>query len=271
MTEHEIPDGPTPKHHYDAVAGTTPQPYAEHEPRTVVHRVVVDDKTDLSMMSEIGDGTFVAWSRCRKCNHQAPECKCATGPVEPDYIIRWRHDRFRKDLNSRPDPEYPLLDSVLEWARGRGYIVAEAGEVDTLFTKLFDAVVACEAPAGTQVDDVLDDFQEAYSRVTGKPLPQWCWECKEDGQKTPADHADENGPLCEGCYGRRVEDGLIATGDDEPMRLNDDGPDFDGDQPTEDDLDFARDTLGPDASQDEVVDLAHQRLNREVESFDAGF
>ena len=34
-------------------------------------------------------------------------------------------------------------------------------------------------------------------------------------------------------------------------------------QPSEDDLDFARETLGPDASEDEVRNLAEQRLDRD--------
>lgn len=38
---------------------------------------------------------------------------------------------------------------------------------DDLFVRLFEAVAACEAPKGTQVDDVLADFQAAYDAATG--------------------------------------------------------------------------------------------------------
>lgn len=41
------------------------------------------------------------------------------------------------------------------------------------------------------------------------PIPALCWSCAEDGYETIADTSDDNGPLCEGCHQRRVEDGLI--------------------------------------------------------------
>ena len=39
-------------------------------------------------------------------------------------------------------------------------------EGDDLFTRLFLAVAACEAPEGTQVDDVLAQFQADFDRLT---------------------------------------------------------------------------------------------------------
>lgn len=51
-------------------------------------------------------------------------------------------------------------------------------------------------------------------KVIADPI---CWECAEDGNgDVPADHNDDNGPLCEGCYDRRVEDGVI---EDDPCCL----------------------------------------------------
>lgn len=38
---------------------------------------------------------------------------------------------------------------------------------DDLFVNLFRAVAACEAPEGTQVDDVLAQYQAHFDRITG--------------------------------------------------------------------------------------------------------
>jgi hypothetical protein len=58
--------------------------------------------------------------------------------------------------------------------------------------------------------DFLGISEEGFPHVPDKK----CWECAEDGNDTPATRADDNGPLCDGCYDRRVEDGLIES--DEP-------------------------------------------------------
>lgn len=41
-----------------------------------------------------------------------------------------------------------------------------ATDYKQLFVDLFTAVAACEAPAGTQVDDVLGEHQEAFDKAT---------------------------------------------------------------------------------------------------------
>lgn len=162
-----MPD-PVPIHTYETTEGTKPVRYGRHEPRTLAHTVTAGDKADLvSMMTEIGDGTFVAWTECRKCSKHIAHCTCANGPTEPHYMKPWRDKRFKQALDERPDPSYEILDSVVDWLRERGYTVTK------------DEVVA---PA---VD--------------------------EDGY--PGDP------------------GFYVGDDQEPMRLNDDGPDYDGHQP----------------------------------------
>lgn len=50
---------------------------------------------------------------------------------------------------------------------------------------------------------------EAFEVVAVKVV-EFCWECHEDGNgEVEATESDDNGPLCEGCHGRRAEDGLI--------------------------------------------------------------
>lgn len=46
-----------------------------------------------------------------------------------------------------------------------------------------------------------------------------CWDCAEDGLDTQADlgYSDDNGPLCQGCYYRRLDDGLIEPSDGAPQ------------------------------------------------------
>lgn len=241
----------SPKHQYEATEGTIPTPHGMHEPRVVAHTVVhPDENTDLMMMTEIADGVFVQWGECRKCNKRVADCKCKGGPVEAHFMAPWRAARFQHSFDERPDPDYKLIPKLVTWLRERGYTVAKKGEKrastgsDDLFVKLFAAISECEAPAGTQVDDVLESFQDAYSELTGTPRPQWCWECAEDGQQSLATESDENGPLCEGCKGRRDEDALSEV--------------------TEDDLEHARETLGSDATDEQVGELAQERVDRDL-------
>lgn len=264
----------TPKHEYEVVAGTEPQSYVEHEPRTVVHSIVTSGDADVNMMSEIGDGTFVAWSTCRKCGKRVGACTCAGGPVEPEYITRWRHDRFAQELNTRPEPEHTLLPSVLDWARSRGYVIGKVDIKDGLFIKLFEAVAACEAPAGTQVDDVLGTFQRDYCEATGTPVMEVCDECEA---RVPADGPTVNDAHEDWCslYSDNVVDDASpedVSADQDPDNLT--GMDLgDGMPPgvSEDDIDFARETLGAEATDDEVNHLAAQRADRDMGEFDAGF
>lgn len=119
-------DATIPKHTYETTEGTEPTPYAEHQPRTVKHVVTVDHPELVSMMTEIGDGVFVAWTDCRKCQQHITRCACPQGPTEPEYMKPWRDKRFKRGLNDRPDPSYDMLDSIIEWVRERGYTVTKA-------------------------------------------------------------------------------------------------------------------------------------------------
>lgn len=248
----------TPKHEYETVEGTPAQPYVEHEPRTMEHRVVTLDNTDLHMMTEIGDGTFVQWSSCRKCGKRVDTCTCPGGPTEPDYMKRWRDRRFGQDLNARPDPERPILESVMQWVREHGYVIGKADIANDLFVRLFEAVAACEAPEGTQVDDVLVEFQEAYLQATGRTLVYQGGEVIGHTYSPP--EGMEDAVVIDDLSGKMAEvvERVAAAAQD--------------DEPDEDDIDFARDTLGPEATDDEVTDLANQRVDtRNLEQFNADF
>ena len=119
---------------YEAVEGTKPGPYTKHDARTL-QKVITPgphhDDHDLHMMTEIGDGVFVAWTNCRTCTKRVANCKCAGGPVEPPYMVRWRQERFEKELNARPEPPIEAIPMLLSWLRGRGYTITKprgAGE-----------------------------------------------------------------------------------------------------------------------------------------------
>lgn len=143
-----------PQHEYEVVSGTKPAPYVEHDPRTIEHRTIVGDDTDLNMMTEIGDGVFVAWSNCRKCNARVASCKCSGGPVEPEYIKRWRDDkRFAKELGERPEPAFELLPAILDWVRERGYTV-EKVETEEPDEKVGDLATAVDAGLDNALDAV---------------------------------------------------------------------------------------------------------------------
>lgn len=112
---------------YETVEGTEPTTHGAHEPRVIKQHITPDPKFDedygMNMMTEIGDGVFVQWSTCRKCTKRVYDCKCVGGPVEPPYMKKWRDDRFKRDLDTRPDPSYQILPSVISWLRERGYTV----------------------------------------------------------------------------------------------------------------------------------------------------
>lgn len=48
------------------------------------------------MLSQIDDGVFVAWDRCRKCNKAVSECKDKGGPTEAPYVTAWRQEWIDK-------------------------------------------------------------------------------------------------------------------------------------------------------------------------------
>lgn len=178
MTEQQIP-----KNEYEMVEGTEPRPYVEHEPRTLVHTRTNSDNDLVSMMTEIGDGTFVQWTHCRKCKSGVENCSCPDGPVSADYIDRWREKRFSASLlTQRPDPAFDLIPSLLDWVRERGFMVVDPkvtvgvlraaqeaadmaygdsndDEIDGLRTALEEALLALglEMPDGVDPDDEIDD------------------------------------------------------------------------------------------------------------------
>lgn len=52
--------------------------------------------------------------------------------------------------------------------------VPDEPDYKQLFVDLFRQVGACEAPEGTQIDDVLENFQNAYDDATGSATePAW--------------------------------------------------------------------------------------------------
>jgi len=118
-----------PKHTYETVEGTEPDVDEQHEPRTLKHFV---DGSLEHMMSELGDGTFVAWSQCQQCRKHARDCACPGGPVEAEYVQRWRDDRFthsfgrRHALPSLPEATKTLnrrIDSVLRLLQSQGWTI----------------------------------------------------------------------------------------------------------------------------------------------------
>lgn len=146
---------------YETVAGTEPHAYVKHEPRTITRR---DTDSDVAMMSEIGDGVFVQWTNCRRCSVRAFDCKCPEGPQEPHYMQKWRDQRFDRELSKRPDPDYPLLPSVAEWMRERGYAVALANEVAEAVQH---AQVAQDKAYGDSNDDEIESLREALEFTLG--------------------------------------------------------------------------------------------------------
>ena len=48
------------------------------------------------VQSQIGDGVFVAWDHCRRCNQAISNCACKGGPQEPKYVTEWRLEYMAK-------------------------------------------------------------------------------------------------------------------------------------------------------------------------------
>ncbi len=157
---------------YETVEGTTPTRWGKHERRTVQRNVSADgqfhDHDDIHMMTEIGDGVFVAWTNCRRCTKRVYDCTCNGGPVEPHYMEKWRNvDRFAKEMNARPDPSYEMLDSVVAWLKERGYTVEKNVEKQLEEAEPYDRETwpVMEDPEGDLDDpyegDDYDDYQVA--------------------------------------------------------------------------------------------------------------
>ena len=117
------------KHTYENVEGTEPDVDEQHQPRTTKH---FDDGELVHMMTEIGDGTFVAWTECRACKKRVKDCTCPGGPVEPEYMMRWRDQRFTHSFERRhAPPALPeairtrdrLVNAALRYLRGLGWAI----------------------------------------------------------------------------------------------------------------------------------------------------
>lgn len=114
---------------YETIDGTDANVDEQHEPRTVR----ADMSEGLShMMSEIGDGVFVAWSQCRRCLDTIKRCNCPDGPTEPKHITEWREKRFIESFRGRsvlpalPEGKRTLdrrIDAVTRLLISRGWTV----------------------------------------------------------------------------------------------------------------------------------------------------
>lgn len=211
-------------HRYEVLA---PDWLTKHEPRTIEHsQEHPDGSVSVGLMSEVGDGVFVNWTQCHRCKLHFTSCACAEGPQEPPSLTRSRVARWSRSFDARPDlpSSRELVGQALKALRDRGYVIGEIPAPErvevqvpdhSLFLRLFTAAAGCEAPEGTQLDDVLATFQEAYDQFAG--------------HITVDDLVDEDAK------------------------------------------DFARETLGEDATEDEVTELAEQRAARDLKEFDVDF
>lgn len=93
---------------FETLDGTPPQVDAPHEARTLRH---TRNDGVITMMSEIADGQFVAWAYCARCHDGVMHCRCANGPVEPEFIGRWRTERFEPSVSDRLNPPEKDLDA----------------------------------------------------------------------------------------------------------------------------------------------------------------
>lgn len=118
-----------PTNDYETTDGTAAVEHGSHEPRTVVRTNTTGDEVEVYMMTEIGDGVFVQWSRCAKCSNGITACSCPGGPVEADYMTHWRDQRFERSLNDRPDVEFEALPKVVAALRKHGYSVLTKDEL----------------------------------------------------------------------------------------------------------------------------------------------
>lgn len=192
MTEQQTPKQ-IPKNDYETVEGTAPQPYVAHEPRTVVHTRSNSDDDLVAMMTEIGDGTFVQWTHCNKCKNGIKTCTCPEGPVPSDFIERWRGERFERSLKQRPDPDFPLLPSVLEWVKERGYMVIEPQSLAGVITA---AQEAQDLSLGDSNDDEIDGLRTALEEalgVLGLELPDPIDPDEEDDEEERVSEIEHTG------------------------------------------------------------------------------
>lgn len=177
-------------HEYEITDGTEANADEQHEPRTMTHTITDEDGNGtLHMMTEIGDGVFAAWDRCRRCNKAIKSCQCPGGPVEPEYMQRWREERFSKSFEGRKvDPPLPVtlrardrrVAAVMRFLLARGYRIeapmteqlatAEPANVDTLAidgltdeesADFIEAIDGAERAEEETVESTVDDGLDA--------------------------------------------------------------------------------------------------------------
>lgn len=98
------------------------------------------------VLSQIDDGVFVAWDRCRSTNsHPISECTCKGGPTEPPYVTKWREEYLAK----RDKKAAKEADKALDVLERR--IETPVQVVPTMGEKALDA--ALDAVEAAQFDD----------------------------------------------------------------------------------------------------------------------
>lgn len=107
---------------YETIEGSDPEPLVEHEPRLIE---ASDGGTIKVMMSEIGDGVFVAWDICHRCKLHVAQCSCVGAPTEPPHITHWRDERFEKELNGRPKLDIAQTLNLVKQLREAGWLVEQ--------------------------------------------------------------------------------------------------------------------------------------------------
>ena len=259
---------------YETVAGTQPDIDEQHQPRTIKR---IDGDATEHLMTEIGDGVFVQWSTCTRCSGRVSECRCPDGPKEPAYIEGWRVNRLADSFKGRGvEPALPIthkakdrrINAVLRLLRAEGWTITNP-RGDSLSSHQY----VVDTPTDVQRDMVAAAIQ-AVSEAGDDPEGP----ADDPDNLTGMDLGEGAATICE--CGLPVED---CDRDHEAEAFS--GSDLAARHPdlvaeaTEDDLEFARDTLGPTASDDEVQALADDRAVRDArellkereDQFDAGF
>lgn len=247
---------------YETVRGTDANQDEQHEAR-LMKRTTPDGI--VQMMSEIGDGVFVAWSTCRSCRNQIVECACPGGPVEPEYMQKWRDERFTKSFDRRG--ALPALPELLRTRDRR---------IDAVVRLLRSKGWCIEPPAETvAVESELNAVELAESDVTavahaGKAAvgPSFQDEPADPAEYLPP-RPDETCPVCGqsdncgDCDHRSVTPGW-------KWFLNEEGEPYDYDPAKQED-EFPDDFHTPYDTYPEAEEASLALDRRRQERFDAGF
>jgi hypothetical protein len=163
---------------YVTTAGTPAEPEVQHEPRTMRRN---EAGGEIYMMTEIGDGVFVQWSQCATCAKHVGECGCPGGPKEPDYMTRWRTQRFTQSFADRgvepratPYAVRQLLLNAQE-AADAAYHDSNDSEIDLLRGVAEEALglLGLKFPEGRDPDDEgesEDEFPDDPDNLSGMDL-----------------------------------------------------------------------------------------------------